>query len=303
MWRNWRNCKLWVTHISSHKVCAISPIYENKIFVVKKPLFLSSAQYLGRIKRKYQFKKIGFSGTLDPFASGTLICASGQFTKLFSYLQKTPKVYVGTIWLGATSDSLDIENVSDISPNKKLHSDDIINVLGELAKRCEIEYIPPKYSAKKVNGKRAYALAREDKEVELKTSLMQIFDLSLVNYSHPFITYRAAVSEGSYIRSLSQIILSNLGAKGTMSYLRREQEGLFAYENEKFLDVLAYLDLETNECTVDAVEKISYGKKLDVSDFKNKNNGIYMLNLDGFLSIIKIEDSQVSYLLNRIKAC
>ena len=198
---------------------------------------------------------------------------------------------------------MDIENVSDISPHKKLHSDDIINVLGELAKRCEIEYIPPKYSAKKVNGKRAYALAREDKEVELKTSLMQIFDLSLVNYSHPFITYRAAVSEGSYIRSLSQIILSNLGAKGTMSYLRREQEGLFTYEDEKFLDVLAYLDLETNECTVDAVEKISYGKKLDVSDFKNKNNGIYMLNLDGFLSIIKIEDSQVSYLLNRIKAC
>ena len=198
---------------------------------------------------------------------------------------------------------MDIENVSDISPHKKLHSDDIINVLGELAKRCEIEYIPPKYSAKKVNGKRAYALAREDKEVELKTSVMQVFELSLVSYNHPFITYRAAVSEGSYIRSLSQIILSNLGAKGTMSYLRREQEGLFAYESEKFLDVLAYLDLETNECTADAVEKIYYGKKLGVSDFKNKNNGIYMLNLDGFLSIIKIEDSQVSYLLNRIKAC
>ena len=84
----------------------------NKLFVVNKPLHISSNFYLRKIKRKYKTKKAGFSGTLDPFACGCLIVGFGQYTKLFQFLKKTPKTYRTTIWLGATSNSLDNENIT-----------------------------------------------------------------------------------------------------------------------------------------------------------------------------------------------
>ena len=80
----------------------------NKLIVVKKPMFRSSNSYLNEIKREYRNKKAGFSGTLDPFACGCLIVAFGQYSKLFRYLKKTPKTYRAVIWLGASSESLDI---------------------------------------------------------------------------------------------------------------------------------------------------------------------------------------------------
>ena len=86
----------------------------NKIFCINKPKFISSNHYLKRIKRKYKVKKAGFSGTLDPFASGNLICAFGQYTKLFRFLEKRKKKYLATIWLGCESDSMDIENILNI---------------------------------------------------------------------------------------------------------------------------------------------------------------------------------------------
>jgi len=82
-------------------------LMKNKLFVVNKPLHISSNFYLRKIKRKYKVKKAGFSGTLDPFACGCLIVAFGQYSKLFQFLKKTPKKYRATIWLEAISDSLD----------------------------------------------------------------------------------------------------------------------------------------------------------------------------------------------------
>jgi len=116
---------------------------------------------MGYVKQKYGTKKVGFSGTLDPFATGCLIVATGQYTKLFNYLQKTPKTYRATLWLGANSPTLDIEKVdsiTEIAPfGKKEISTALESFLGEQS------YYPPKYSAKKIGGKRAYELAREGK--------------------------------------------------------------------------------------------------------------------------------------------
>ena len=95
----------------------------NKLFVVNKPMFISSNFYLNRFKRAYKNKKAGFSGTLDPFAKGCLIVAFGQYAKLFKYLEKTPKVYKAVIWLGVTSESLDIERIQDIVIKEKLETD------------------------------------------------------------------------------------------------------------------------------------------------------------------------------------
>lgn len=270
----------------------------NKLLVVNKPMFVSSNGYLNRIKRKYKNKKAGFSGTLDPFAKGCLIVAFGQYSKLFKYLKKTPKTYKAVIWLGAQSHSLDIENVYEINDSKKV---DIELLKSEINKLVGIhEYYPPKFSAKKINGKRAYELARDDKDFEMKKSSMQVFDTKFVLYNHPFITFEATVSEGSYIRSLAQILLEKLELKGTLSYLERINEGEFKYENEKDLNPLEYLDLEKNDY-MGTLEWIMNGRKISIDYLSNKNDGKYYITFDKYFSIIEIIDGDVTYLLNKVE--
>ncbi|MGA1939797.1 tRNA pseudouridine(55) synthase TruB [Arcobacter sp. YIC-310] len=269
----------------------------NKLLVVKKPIFKSSNSYLNEIKRKYKNKKAGFSGTLDPFACGCLIVAFGQYSKLFNYMSKTPKTYRAVIWLGAQSESLDIENMISIENEEKLELEviekEVKNLIGVH------EYYPPKFSAKKINGKRAYDLAREGKDVQMKKSSMRVYNTKLISYNHPFITFESSVSEGSYIRSLAQILLSKLLRKGTLSYLERINEGKFFYENEKDLNPLDYLDLPKNKY-FGTKEWLDTGRKISIEYLENKNDGKYLIVFDEFFSIIQIENKEVKYLLNKV---
>jgi len=277
----------------------------NKIFCINKPKFISSNFYLKKIKRKYKVKKAGFSGTLDPFASGNLICAFNQYTKLFRFIKKDIKRYKGVIWLGVKSDSMDIENVLSVDYHKKLNIDDIRNVFTELSLlngNSKLKYIPPKFSAKKIAGNRAYDLARKGIDFEMKESEMSIFDLKLHNYNHPFISFEASVSEGGYIRSLANVILDRLKSFGTLSSLHRISEGKFHFNNEVELNILDYLNIDENLYLGD-YKNIEYGKKLDINDFENKNNGTYYIFNNNLLSVIKIEEDKVSYELNRIEIC
>jgi tRNA pseudouridine55 synthase len=269
----------------------------NRIFVVNKPPFISSNSYLSKIKRKYKRKKAGFSGTLDPFACGCLIVAFGQYTKLFRYLKKTPKKYRATIWLGASSSSLDIENMISIEDEKRVDIDALKSVLESLV--GELEYTPPKFCAKKIDGKRAYELARSDEEFELKKSKMSIFSIELINYSHPFITFEATVSEGAYIRSLAQIISSKLNVTSTLSYLERLNEGEFFYDREKALNPTDFLTLEKNTY-IGEKEWFELGKKLSLEYFEKKSDGEYLIEFDRFFAIISIEGDKVSYILNKM---
>ena len=269
----------------------------NRLFVVNKPIFRSSNGYMGHIKRKYNTKKVGFSGTLDPFATGCLIVATGQYPKLFQYLKKTPKAYSATLWLGANSQSLDIENVDSVKIIDELTINDIYQALESL--RGEITYYPPKFSAKKVNGKRAYDLARAGEEVNLKKITSTIYDIHLVNYNHPFVHFEAVVSEGTYIRSLGAIVADKLGVDATLSSLRRDYEGAFSFENEKALDPLNYLKIPQNIYTGDE-EYMELGKKLTLEYFETKEDGEYWVEREKFFSIIEIVDGEVKYKLNRI---
>jgi len=271
---------------------------KNRLFVVNKPIFKSSNRYMGHIKRKYNSKKVGFSGTLDPFATGCLIVATGQYPKLFQYLKKTPKAYSATLWLGANSQSLDIENVNSIKEIKEFTIDEIYKVLESL--RGELTYYPPKFSAKKVNGKRAYTLAREGKEIKLKQITSTIYDIHLVHYNHPFIHFEAMVSEGTYIRSLGAIISAKLGVDGTLSSLKRLYEGAFHYENEKALNPLYYLKIPQNIYMGDS-NYMELGKKLYIDYFETKEDGEYWVETENFFAIIEIKDSKVKYKLNRIE--
>lgn len=269
----------------------------NKLLVVKKPIFTSSNSYLNKIKRKYKNKKAGFSGTLDPFACGCLIVAFGQYSKLFKYLSKTPKTYKAVIWLGVESESFDIENVTSIEESEILDKETIIEEIRKL--KGEIEYTPPKFSAKKIDGKRAYDLARDGIEFEMKKSIMNIVDTKFVNYNHPFITFESSVSEGSYIRSLAQILCERLNTKGTLSYLERLNEGKFFYENEKDLDPLDYLDIPINKYE-GTKDWLFNGKKISIDYLEIKEDGKYLIVFDDFFSIVEIINNEVNYLLNKV---
>ncbi|MCT7552423.1 tRNA pseudouridine(55) synthase TruB [Aliarcobacter butzleri] len=269
----------------------------NKLLVVNKPIFMSSNFYLNRIKRKYKNKKAGFSGTLDPFAKGCLIVAFGQYAKLFKYLSKTPKTYKAVIWLGVKSKSLDIEEIESINLIDKLDKSHIIKELNLL--KGEIEYIPPKFSAKKIDGKRAYELARNGVEVELNKTKMTIFDTKFVLYSHPFITFEVTVSEGTYVRSFAQILLEKLNSFGTLSYLERLNEGEFFYENEKELNPLDFIKLPVNKY-LGTAEWLEKGKKIGIEYVDKKDNGKYLIITEEFFSIIEIVDNDVKYLINKV---
>jgi tRNA pseudouridine55 synthase len=269
----------------------------NKLIVVKKPLFISSNSYLTKIKKKYKNKKAGFSGTLDPFAKGCLIVAFGQYSKLFKYLKKTPKTYKAVVWLGAISESFDIEKVISVDLVEKIDVDNIKYQLNSLV--GELEYIPPKFSAKKIEGVRAYELARQGHDFELNKCKMNIYDTKFISYRHPFITIETTVSEGSYIRSFAQILLEKLGTIGTLSYLERINEGAFFYENEKELNPLDYIDLPINNY-FGTIEWLNTGKKISIDYLEEKEDGKYLIITDKFFSIIEIEEGEVKYLLNKV---
>ena len=261
---------------------------------------MSSNRYLSRIKRKYQPKKAGFSGTLDPFAKGVLIIAFGQYTKFFRFLKKSPKSYKATLWLGAHSETLDIEKIDLIKDTPIIVHEEIINTLNSL--QGEITYLPPKYSAKKINGERAYKLARADQEIKLKEVTSTISKIKLIHYKHPFITFEITISEGGYIRSMGDIIANKLNTFGCLSALERLHEGEFIYDKERVLDPVNYLNVEQNYYLAD-MNDILLGKKVSLENFKITKEGEYFLKIGTMLSIIKIEDSKVTYILNGVKLC
>jgi tRNA pseudouridine55 synthase len=271
---------------------------KNLLFVAKKPMFISSNKFLNRLKKKYGIKKMGFSGTLDPFACGVLIIASGQYTKLFRFLKKTPKTYITTLMLGANSPTLDIEKIEKIEPTQKIDIQKIKEVLNSF--KGKQYQLPPRYSAKKINGVRAYKLNNNEEFLDKKIEI-EIFDIELINYSHPFITFKASVSEGTYIRTLGFDIAKKLGSIGALTYLERVNEGEFFYECEKKLNPLEYLNLEENVYLND-INNLLLGKKLNKNDFKITKKGTYFVRYDKFFVIIEIDD-EVKYILNRIELC
>jgi len=273
----------------------------NRLFVAYKPTGISSNFFLSRLKRKYKNKKAGFSGTLDPFAKGVLLIGFGTHTKLFRFLDKTPKKYRATLWLGAKSDSLDTEMIENVDVLKELNHEDILNVVKSL--EGELEYHPPIFSAKRINGQRAYDLARAGKEVILNKINSTIYKTELINYCHPFVTFEATVSEGTYIRSLGSIISKRLGVEfGSLSALERLCEGQFTYDNETQLDIKKSLNIPLNRYNGDE-DNIKYGRVLTLEDFEIQEEGTYWLDNGDNISIIKLESGEVKYELGRIYTC
>ncbi|SFV66356.1 tRNA pseudouridine synthase B [hydrothermal vent metagenome] len=271
----------------------------NRLFVAYKPSGIGSNKFLSTLKRKYNDKKAGFAGTLDPFAKGVLLVGFGSHTKLFRFLNKTPKKYRATLWLGAQSDSLDIEMIERVEDIAPLSFERVEAAVKSL--EGELEYEPPVFSAKRINGQRAYDLARAGKKVELNKIHSTIYEMRLLHYSHPFVTFEATVSEGTYIRSLGRMIAQRLGVKeGSLSMLERLCEGQFVYENEKALDIKKSLNIPQNYYLGNP-DNVKYGRVLALDDLKIKDVGTYWLDNGETISIVTVSEDSVKYELGRIE--
>lgn len=187
--------------------------------LIDKEAGLSSFDVIRQLRKICQTRKIGHSGTLDPFATGLMIYSLGRYTRLCNLLETANKSYEATVYLGTSTDSGDLTG-------KPVHSqccDIDTDKLGDLkdAVQC-LKMLPiPQYSAVKINGKRAYKYAREDVYVEIPDREVTISDFELLEYCHPSLRYRCTVSKGTYIRSLSEWIASFLGTVGHTTTLRR----------------------------------------------------------------------------------
>ena len=176
--------------------------------------------------------KVGHAGTLDPFATGLLILLVGkEYTKRAGEFSKLDKTYEVTAILGKTSSTGDpegeITEVTGPQPSEREIKDVFTRFTGE------IKQIPPAYSAIKINGQRAYKLARAGKEVVIEPRKVRIKSLKLVNYNFPEVTFTADVSSGTYIRSLVEDLAKALGTGAYTSQLRRTQIGNFSISNSQ----------------------------------------------------------------------
>lgn len=212
----------------------------DEILLIDKPAGWTSFDVVAKIrgqlrKQTAQKVKVGHSGTLDPFATGLLIILTGKATKRQDEFMKQDKVYEATFTLGSTSTTGDPEVEITISHESRVISQERIrNALKKFVGK--IEQVPPIYSAIKINGKRAYDLARAGKKVELKPRKVTIYSLELVDYSWPKINVVAHVSCGTYIRSLAQDIGEELGVGAYCSQLRRIQIGQYSIKDAITID-------------------------------------------------------------------
>ncbi|WP_418983522.1 tRNA pseudouridine(55) synthase TruB [Alistipes sp.] len=223
---------------------------EGYIAVLDKPLEWTSADVVRKIKftlRKLGYRKIkvGHAGTLDPLATGILVVCIGRATKLVDALQAEEKEYVADVMLGATTPSFDLEHPVDRTyPWEHIDREAVLGALASLT--GERLQTPPRYSAKKIDGTRAYELARAGEEVEMKRAAVTIYELELLEYALPRIRIRVRCSKGTYIRSLAQEIGEALQSGAHLTSLRRTRSGGFtvgkAWQLEDFLENLQRLE-------------------------------------------------------------
>ncbi|MBR0460585.1 tRNA pseudouridine(55) synthase TruB [Candidatus Saccharibacteria bacterium] len=206
----------------------------DEILLIDKPAGMSSFGVVARVRRQLSQQvghkvKVGHTGTLDPFATGLLILLVGKATKRSGEFLKLDKWYEATIRLGYVSTTGDVEGeISEVS-DKGVSADEIEIVLKKFT--GEILQKVPRYSAVKINGRRAYDLARKGIEVEMPRRKVTIYALELVSYKWPELKIKCNVSSGTYIRALGEDIGEELGVGGYLTELRRTRIGDYKIED------------------------------------------------------------------------
>ena len=255
----------------------------NKLVVVNKNKGITSRDVVNELNHIFLTKKIGHTGTLDPIASGVLVCLVGKYTKLVPLITNYDKEYIAEIKLGIKTDTGDITGNIIETKESILNKDDIINVFNEFPK--SYEQIVPKYSAVKIKGKKLYEYARNNIDVELPKRLVNIYNIELIDYKDNIITFKTKVSKGTYIRSLIEDICNKLNTIGTMNNLIRTKQGYFTIENSytlediknnnyKYLTLKDFLDYPIIELDDVTYSLVKNGNKI-INNYNINNKVIF----------------------------
>lgn len=216
----------------------------NGVFLLDKPTGMSSNHALQRARRLFNARKAGHTGTLDPFATGLLVCCFGQATKLSTQLLAADKTYIATMQLGmeTTTGDLDgdpVHRISSEQVRENIQSQSIVSVLDQFV--GQIKQIPPMHSALKKDGKPLYEYAREGIEVERPAREVTIYELKLLVQTESTLTILVSCSKGTYVRTLAEDIGRALGCYAYLTALRRTKIGPFDVSKAYSLRQLQYL--------------------------------------------------------------
>lgn len=258
---------------------------------VYKPVGKTSHDVVAYFRKLLKIKKIGHTGTLDPFAEGVLPICIGNSTRLIEYLHDD-KAYLAFVQFGKATDSYDIEGNVIFQSDKKVAKEDVEQALKKF--EGDIEQLPPIYSAIKVNGKKLYEYAREGKSVEIKPRKVTIYKIKLKNFDYDNQVAQVYVecSKGTYIRSIANDLGQVLGCGGFLTRLIRTKAGKFLLENSKkmedfsskeivennLIEPISMLNYETYSLNDSEKIDISNGKPLLNKSIKNAENLILVYN-------------------------
>lgn len=202
----------------------------GEILLIDKPYRWTSFDVVKKIRNTIKIKKVGHAGTLDPLATGLLIVCTGKKTKTINEIQSLEKTYEGSLVLGKTTASFDLEKeVIDVASIDSLSEDAIHNAVQQL--KGEIEQVPPVFSAVKIDGKRAYEHARKEEKIELKARKVHIYEFDITAINLPEISFRIVCSKGTYIRSIARDLGEILEVGAYLSSLNRTAIGHFSLES------------------------------------------------------------------------
>jgi tRNA pseudouridine55 synthase len=218
---------------------------EGRVLLINKPLEWTSFDVVNKLRYRLKTKKIGHAGTLDPLATGLLIICTGKMTKRINEFQAQEKEYTGKFVLGQSTPSHDLETEvsepQDISFIRENHIQEAVKkFIGS------IQQVPPMHSAIKVDGKRAYKLARKGKEVELKPREVFIREFEITSAEKPVVGFRVVCSKGTYIRSLARDFGQALGTVAYLSELCRTRIGAFKLTDALTIDQVLPLPSDEN---------------------------------------------------------
>lgn len=272
---------------------------------VYKPKGKTSHDVVAILRRVTKIKQIGHTGTLDPFAEGVLPICIGKATRLIEYL-KDDKAYIGTVQLGKSTTTYDLEgetvDVSDKTPDLEEIENELNNFRGD------IEQLPPIYSAIKVNGKKLYEYARKGEEVEIKPRSVNINELKILNYDQEnrILELYIKCSKGTYIRSIAHDLGKNLGCFGHLIKLVRVKAGDFEVENSIKLEDLAdietvqkhliypleKLDYQTYELNTKELELVSHGMQI-FARTNLQNGAVILTNNNKLIAVAEMLNDKI----------
>ena len=272
---------------------------KNKgIIPINKPIGWTSFDVVNKIKHKIKPLKVGHLGTLDPMATGVLLVTVGKATKLFDLMQEKTKTYIAKFQFGSLTDTLDATGLILETTNNIPTLSEIKQVLPKFIGK--ISQIPPKYSAKSINGKRAYDLARQNIEFELQPKDVDIYNIDIIAYENNVLTLEILCGSGTYIRSIGRDIARELNSLATMTDLVRTKVGNFKVENciditkcdqihDKIIPIKEILNYEILQISEMDKKKVLNGQTITIL----LEDGLYAIEEDDdIIAIVKIEKNK-----------